>query len=80
MTDEVTALQNRLALRVREAAEALGISEKTLRKWMRDEDLPFFRLEGSVRIPTGELERWMAERTQSQHTADEVADTILREL
>ena len=70
----------RLALRLKEAAAALGVSERTLRKWRRDEGLPYFHLAGSVLIPVVELERWMAERVTSRQTADQIADEILREL
>ena len=40
----------RLALRPKEAAEALGVGERTLRGWMRDEGLPFARVGGAVLI------------------------------
>jgi excisionase family DNA binding protein len=70
----------RLALRPKEAAEALGISERTLRKWMRDEGLPYFRVDGAVCLPTAEVEQWMLERTASQPTSDEIAEQILQDL
>ena len=73
-------LGDRLALRPKEAAEALGVSERTLRKWMRDESLPYFRVEGAVRIPVGDLTAWMRERLRSQARCDEVAEEILRDL
>ena len=76
----LTPLSDRLALRPKEAATALGVNERTLRKWRRDEGLPYFRLDGSVLIPLAELQRWMAERVTSRQTADEVAEEILREL
>ena len=50
---------DRLALRPKEAAEALGVSEKTLRKWMRDEGLPYLKPDGAVLIPRQELLEWM---------------------
>ena len=69
-----------LALRPKEAAAALGVNERTLRKWRRDEGLPYFQLDGAVLIPLAELERWMAERVTSRQTADEIADEILCDL
>ncbi len=72
--------RDRLALRPNEAARALGISERTLRKWRRDEGLPYVHLDGSVLIPVTELERWMAERVRSRHTADQLANEILRDI
>lgn len=71
---------DRLALRPREAAEALGVSERTLRKWMRDEGLPYFRVDGAVRIPVGKLEEWITDRMASQQRCDDVATEILAEM
>ena len=79
-TSEPLALSTRLALRPREAAECLGISQRTLRKWLRDESLPYFRVDGAVRIPVGELQAWMSSRLHSQRRSNEVAEEILREL
>jgi len=73
-------LANRIALRPVEAAAVLGISDRTLRKWMRDEGLPHFRLDGVVCIPVAELREWMADRMVSSHQADTIAAEILREL
>jgi excisionase family DNA binding protein len=74
------SLARRLALRPKEAAAALGVSDRTLRKWMRDADLPYFRLDGAVRIPVADLRHWMAARTDSQNRSDELAEEILEEL
>jgi excisionase family DNA binding protein len=57
-------LSTRLALRPTECAASLGITEKTLRKWMRDEGLPFFRVERGIFIPRTQLEAWMAQRLE----------------
>ncbi len=67
----------RLALRPAEAAQALGISERTLRKWMKDEGLPYFRVDGAVCIPTHPLHEWILDRTRSQHSIDDTVDEIL---
>ena len=81
MSDEQAAdLTRRLALRPREAAEALGVSERTLRAWMRDEGLPYLRVGGAVRIPVAELGKWMAQRVASRRSAAEIASAILRDL
>jgi excisionase family DNA binding protein len=71
-------LADRLALRPKEAAEALGVSEKTLRKWMRNEGLPYFRLDGAVCIPVTELRGWMEQRVSAVQSSDRIADEILR--
>jgi hypothetical protein len=47
---------------------------------MRDEGLPFFRLDGSVRIPTADLEEWIEHRVVSQRRTDEIVDEVLRDL
>ena len=70
----------RIALRPQEAAEALGVSGRTLRAWMRDEGLPYARVGGTVIIPRVELEEWIAERVASRRSSDEIAEEILREL
>jgi len=71
----------RLALRPREAAAALGIDERTLRAWMRDEGLPYLRVaRGAVLIPCRQLEAWLAERVQGEHQVDAHVDAILEEL
>ncbi len=67
----------RLALRPKEAAEALGISDRTLRKWMRDDGLPFLRIDGCVLIPRGQLEEWMAARVRAERRTDALAAEIL---
>ena len=72
-------LSARIALRPREAAAALGVSDRTLRKWVRDEGLPYFKLDGTICIPVADLERWMADRRQSTHRSDEIVDEILRD-
>lgn len=78
--NETIDLQTRLALRPKEAAALLGVSERTLRKWMRDEGLPYFQIDRGILIPTAELNRWMHARLQSQHTVDETVDEILNDL
>ncbi|MGF1633500.1 MAG: helix-turn-helix domain-containing protein [Phycisphaerae bacterium] len=52
----------RLALRSREAAEALGISERTLWGWTQNGDVPHVRRGGTLLYPTAELERWLGEQ------------------
>ena len=71
----------RLALRPVEAASALGISERTLRTWMRDEGFPFFRVDnGVVCIPVADLREWMADRVESSHRCDAIVAEMLQDL
>jgi excisionase family DNA binding protein len=58
----------RLSLRPSEAAQALGVSERTLRQMMRDEGLPYCRVGGAVLIPVRELEAWLAARLAESET------------
>lgn len=73
-------LGRRLALRPGEAAKALGISDRTLRTWMRDEGLPYARVGGAVLIPCAQLEAWMAARTDHEQRASALAEEILDDL
>lgn len=72
-------LHERLALRPKEAAAALGLSERTFRDLLPR--LPHVRLEGAVLIPTKLLERWLEDRATAQtHEADTLAEGILADL
>lgn len=71
-------LADRIALRPAEAADALGISERTLRTLMPL--LPFVRLGGVVLLPLRDLERWLSEQARAQVDAHrERVDDIVRE-
>jgi hypothetical protein len=48
-----------LALRPREAAKAIGISERTLSTWTKERGVPHFKLNGTVLYPTRELTDWI---------------------
>ena len=73
-------LQDRITLRPAEAADVLGVSERTLRKWMRNEGLPYFRLDRIVRIPQAELTQWLAERINTDQGIDNLVGEILDDL
>ncbi|MCH7867920.1 MAG: helix-turn-helix domain-containing protein [Myxococcales bacterium] len=68
----------RVALRPREAAEALGISERKLRDLLPE--LPHLRLGGVVLIPITELKDWLAERAKTAVAESKTADEILSSL
>jgi excisionase family DNA binding protein len=70
-------LADRLALRPPEVAAALGVGERTVRRWMRDDALPFRRLDGVVLIPRRALEQWLEEQIQEERMADELAEQVL---
>lgn len=52
----------RLALRPREAAESLGISERLLWQWTQDGEVPHIRRGGIVWYPVDSLRRWLEEQ------------------
>ncbi len=54
----------RLTLRPRDAAAALGVSERTFRELMRDGQIPFSRLSRAVLIRVADLDRFVEERAQ----------------
>ena len=73
-------LADRVALRPKEAAEALGVGERTVRKWMRNDALPYRRLDGVVLISRRALEQWLEEQTHEELKADALAAQILNNL
>ena len=54
----------RLAFRPREAAEALGISERKLRDLLPE--LPHIRRGGVILIPVAPLEAWLAREAEAE--------------
>ena len=78
--EQLPELSQRIGLRPKEAAEALGISDRTLRTWMRNEELPFLRVAGVVLIPREELERWLKQRIEREKRAEALVEEILANL
>ena len=73
------SLADRLALRPKEAAEALGISERALRS-LRPE-LPQVRLGRTVLFPVKLLEEWLAQRASADRgRADRIVGEILDDI
>ena len=54
----------RLTLRPREAAEVLGVSERTLRELMRSGEIPYAKISRAVLIPVQGIEDFIARHTQ----------------
>jgi excisionase family DNA binding protein len=80
MKTDTIDLNTRIALRPREAAEALGVSDRTLRTWMRDEELPYIQIDRGILIPIADLTEWINERRIRKSTADDLAAEILADL
>ncbi len=73
---EVLDLSSRLALRPKEAAEALGISERTLRQLLPE--LPTVRRGNIVLIPLDPLRKWLREESEAERArGDKVVAEIL---
>jgi excisionase family DNA binding protein len=66
-------LTPRLALRPREAAAALGVSEKTLWLLTADGDVPHFRIGTCVLYPVRELREWLTKQAKSAASAPDSA-------
>ena len=69
-------LAKRLALRPKEAAEVLGISERTLRQMLPE--LPVIRRGGVVLLPVEPLRAWLREQAEAEgRRADAIADEVV---
>lgn len=73
MTDRVTGTRHpRLALSAREAAEALGVSERLVRQLTAEGRLPHVRLGASensrVIYPVAAIEAWLLEQSGIEPT------------
>ncbi len=78
-TKDRLALSDRLALRPREAAKALGLSERSLRDLLPQ--LPVVRTRRAVLIPVDALREWLHSRARSDgDKAKEVAQEVLQDL
>ena len=70
-------LADRLALRPKEAAEALGIGERTLRQMLPE--LPHVRVGGVVLLPVEGLQAWLREQAKAeQGRAQTIVDDVLQ--
>ncbi len=77
LTSNGADLTSRLALRPKEAAEALGVSERTLRQMLPE--LPHVRVGGVVLLPVDALRGWLLEQAKvEQGRAEKVAEEVLR--
>jgi len=60
----------RLALRVRDAAKALGISERTLWGWTNRGDVPHIRIGTVILYPVDSLRDWLKQQAQRAAASD----------
>ena len=70
---------HRIALRPKEAAHALGVSERTLRQMLPE--LPIVRHGGVVLLPVGSLRAWLEKRARiATAQSDAMAEELIRSL
>lgn len=62
-----------LALRPRDAAKALAISERTLWEWTHHGDIPHVRIGRTILYPTAELQAWLSRQAQTMKAEDSYA-------
>ncbi len=57
-----------LALRPRDAAKAMGVSERTLWDWTRRGDVPHLRRNKTILYPVDALRQWLDEQAKATAT------------
>ncbi len=67
----------RIALRPKEAAQALGVSARTVRDWMKNEGLPYARVGKAVLIPFDALKNWVQEKTSDDRKVEGIVRDLL---
>ena len=79
MSTRLLSLDTRLALRPKEAAEALGISERKLREILPE--IPHVRTGGVVLLPVESLRKWLREQASAeQGRADSAVEEVFRSI
>lgn len=77
MSTRPLPLDTRVALRPKEAAEALGISERKLRELLPE--LPTVRRGGIVLVPVDQLREWLRDESRAEKGRVEKAVTEILE-
>jgi len=71
-------------LYVKDAAKLLSVSEKTIYRWIKQGDIPFYRVQGSYRFSRAELLTWVGDQRRGvsgdAHNEPENADEPLPSL
>ena len=76
MNKELPQLGTRLALSISEAADAISVSERHLRKLLPE--IPHMHIGGRVVIPVKEFEAWLGEQVKAESVEpDRIVDEIL---
>jgi PTS system nitrogen regulatory IIA component len=51
-------------LKLKDVAELLNVSETTIRRWITDSEIPYYRLNNQFRFSRSEIENWVLSRKQ----------------
>ncbi len=79
MGKSTTERPDRLAYRVSEVANALGLSERAIRQILPS--IPHFRIGTAIVIPIDALRKWLNDQAQVEKSlVDAVVDEVLSEL
>jgi excisionase family DNA binding protein len=65
-----TLARPRRLLTIRETADQLSVSERTVRRLIECAEIPALRIGGSVRVDAGELEEWIYADSEASGTPD----------
>lgn len=58
-----------------------GLGKTTLRRHIRDNGLPFFKVDGKLVVRQSEYDRWLQQRYRGKGVdLDAIADTVVKEL
>ena len=66
-------------LSIEGVAKYLGISEKTVRKWVLNSEIPYRKIMKVIRFRVSEIEEWINNGGKSGPVADDVQDGDLFE-
>ncbi len=69
-----TNLKDQKFLNIKEVAAILGIAEKTVRKYVWQRTIPYFKIGGHVRFDSDKIINWLEEREVP--TYDELGNRI----
>jgi excisionase family DNA binding protein len=71
MTPESLATSPNLSLRPREAAKALGVSERLLWQWTHHGDIPHVRIGRTILYPVDSLRDWLTRQADVAKRSDD---------
>ena len=71
MTPESVTTSHNLSLRPREAAKALGVSERLLWEWTHHGDIPHVRIGRTILYPVDSLRDWLSRQADAAKGGDD---------